>query len=51
MKEKRKTITRAYLKPQEKIDLEKHVEKYGYSSESEFLRIAIKDRVKKDKKT
>jgi hypothetical protein len=51
MKQKRTSNTaRTYLTDKEKLDLEKHVLKYSYVSEADFLRISIKDRIKKDKK-
>lgn len=48
---KRKCVSRLYQNEEEKSLFKEHVQKYNYISDSDFMRIAVKERMDKDKKT
>jgi len=47
----RRFIARLYLTDKEKLAFKSHAQKYGYVSDCELLRIAVKEKMAKDKKT
>lgn len=50
MKQKRTKYLKAYLTEKEVAAIKEHTRSCDYSSDGEFIRIAIKEKVKKDKK-
>lgn len=50
MKQKRTKYIKTYLTEKEIAAVKEHTRVSGYSSDAEFLRLAVKEKVRKDKK-
>lgn len=47
---KRKKYIKTYISEEEKLELKKHIKEYGYISQGNFLRLAYKNQLRRDKK-